>query len=160
MLCPEILCPNKYSRYPLTVPTDHYSMSLQVIKPINQKTINQKIHKKQEKTQQNCPRTEVSLSEQNIEEIINSSFTSDIPGILAKNSSDSDEPLFDPVDEQYQLSQAKIAEIRENLNSRPDNVIKFVSSQGKSCDEGARILQSLGKLPLIRNAMVGPCHRF
>jgi len=97
-----------------------------------------------------------SLDEQNIEETINSSFTSDGQDALIEDSgSDSDEPLFDPVDELYQVNRAKITDVRDNLNSRNDNLVVFTTSQGKPCDEGARILQSIGRLPEIKDAMVG-----
>jgi len=46
-------------------------------------------------------------------------------------------------------------EISDNFSSRSDNIIIFVSPQGKPCDEGARMLQSSGRFPLIRDAMVG-----
>jgi len=48
----------------------------------------------------------------------------------------------------------KIMDVQDNLSSRNDNLVIFTTPQGKPCDKGARILQNMGRLPEIKNAMV------
>jgi len=81
----------------------------------------------------------IPLNKQNTKEAINSSFTSDGRNTLTEDSvsdSDSDEPLFDPVDESYQVNKTKILDVRDNLSSRNDNLVVFATPQGKPCDKG------------------------
>lgn len=66
-----------------------------------------------------------------------------------------DEPLFDPVNEPYEIGKAKITEVRDNFLTRNDYLAIFVSQSGEPCDEGSRLLQKEGKLPEIKDATVG-----
>lgn len=68
--------------------------------------------------------------------------------------SDADGPMVDPANE-HRPNRARIVETRDNINSRNDNLVVFVTSRGEPCDEGARILQESNRLPEIKDATIG-----
>lgn len=81
------------------------------------------------------------------------------PDASETESEDSeDEDLFDRPDEPYDLSnkpEIRIRETRDNLLSLNDNTVIFVTQQGHPCDTGSKILSEAGKLPPIKDAMLG-----
>lgn len=90
-------------------------------------------------------------------EAINSDFSndSDDDDNESSETDETDEPLVDPADEPYEFNRARIVETRDNLGTRNDHIVAFVTERGEPYDEGSRILRKQNRLPDIKNAVVG-----
>ncbi|XP_039313009.1 uncharacterized protein LOC120359490 [Solenopsis invicta] len=73
----------------------------------------------------------------------------------SESDSESDEPLSDPANELPLPNDAQIIDVRDNLQTRNDNIVIFTTLNGEPCDIGARILRESNQLPRIEGTMVG-----
>jgi len=73
-------------------------------------------------------------------------------------SSDEDEIIFDTPNEPYIFNpegRIKFNATRDNLSTRKDNLVVFITKTGEPCDKGARALAEAGLLPQIRDTTLG-----
>ncbi|XP_026830978.1 uncharacterized protein LOC113563519, partial [Ooceraea biroi] len=71
------------------------------------------------------------------------------------SESEGDGPIFDPIDVPFQPNRARLIEVRDNLTTRKDNIVIFITQQGSPCDRGARKLKETNKLPEIKDGTLG-----
>ncbi|XP_048512598.1 uncharacterized protein LOC125501328 [Athalia rosae] len=71
-------------------------------------------------------------------------------------SQDEDNPLPGPRDDfPMEPEPRQFSETRDNLALQKGNLVFFITTHGQPCDEGARNLQSAGKLPPFTDVMLG-----
>lgn len=110
-----------------------------------------------EKTNVNYDQDDADVGEQTLEELgTEIIFSDELPEDSDSDGEDeSDNQLFDNINEPFEQNRNEPIEVRDNLITRKDNTAIFVTQQGHPCDEGARALQKNNKLPEIRNATLG-----
>jgi hypothetical protein len=71
------------------------------------------------------------------------------------DESDSEEDIFDKIDQTYDFNANNIIEIRDSFFARKDNIIIFVIQNAEPCDDGSRLLVKNKEPPIIRDATLG-----
>jgi hypothetical protein len=66
-----------------------------------------------------------------------------------------EEPIFDKINQAYDFNTNNIAEIRDRILARKDNIVIFVTQVGKPCDNVSHLLAKGNKVPVIKDATLG-----
>jgi hypothetical protein len=68
------------------------------------------------------------------------------------DENDSEEAIFDKIDQTYDFNANNIIEIRDSLFARKDNIVIFLTENGEPCDDSSRLLAKNKESPIIRDA--------